>query len=147
MAPESASEWAELALVTQRIARQGHIAALRRSDVDLLPPTLEGVLRHILEHPRCRVQDIADALLFAPSNASSAISRLERLGLVTKEPDTEDRRAVRVRATEKALFGRRAIDDLWIEIFGGAASVLDEDERTSLRATLPLLKRMALVMA
>ncbi|MDN6021501.1 MarR family winged helix-turn-helix transcriptional regulator [Acidipropionibacterium jensenii] len=138
-----ASEWADLALLTRRIARQGHIAALRRSEVELLPPTLEEVLRFIVDHPRCRVQDVARSLMYAPSNASSAVGRLEAADLVEKSPDAQDRRVVRLVATDRALSGRRILDGMWIVIYKGAASALDAEERATLRATLPLLKKMA----
>ncbi|MFT8394492.1 hypothetical protein [Propionibacterium sp.] len=67
--------------------------------------------------------------------------------LVEKSPDSQDRRVVRLVATDRALSGRRILDGMWIAIYKGAASALDVDERATLRAILPLLKKMADVMA
>lgn len=85
--------------------------------------------------------------MYAPSNASSAVGRLEVADLVEKSPDSQDRRVVRLVATDRALSGRRILDGMWITIYKGAASALDADERATLRATLPLLKKMADAMA
>lgn len=139
--------WSELARVLQGAARRAHITALRRSEVDLLPASAEEVLRHVLDHPGSRVQDIARSLLLAPTNVSTMITRLVELGLVRKEPDPEDRRVVRVFATTRSLAGRTAVSEIWAQVYRDAASSLSDDQRAALEAALPALRGLVDALA
>ncbi len=139
--------WAEFGYALQDAARRAHIQVLRRSQVDLLPPLVEEVLRHVIERPGVRVQDLADHLAIAPANASGAVRRLTSLGLVAKSPDPDDARAVRLQPTAKALAGRDEVDAAWSELYRQAAAELDPPERDALLAAVPALRRLAQVLA
>lgn len=143
MADIDEAAWGRLAATVQGIARRAHVMALRQSEVDLLPRNTEEALRYILENPGCRVQDIAKALLLAHANASAATRQLVALGLVSKQPDPEDRRAVRLTATQKAIEGRTAVTKVWAQIYRECATGLTEAEVQQVFDAMPVLQQMA----
>jgi DNA-binding MarR family transcriptional regulator len=51
--------------------------------------------------------EIADVTMISPSGLTNRLARLERMGLVTREADPDDRRSLRVRLAPK---GRRVAD-------------------------------------
>jgi DNA-binding MarR family transcriptional regulator len=56
--------------------------------------------------------DLAEGIDSTPRNITGLVDHLERDGLVERIPDTEDRRSVRARLTEK---GRETIGGIWKE--------------------------------
>jgi MarR family transcriptional regulator, organic hydroperoxide resistance regulator len=75
-----------------------------------LTPTQLVVIVHLHDHERMRIGALAQALGAAQNTVSEVVTRLERSGLVVKERDPEDNRAVIVRLTAKghgALESRR----------------------------------------
>ena len=60
-------------------------------------------LFHVCHHPG-KTQDAIGAALYVNKTAvTRRITHLEELGLLTREPDPEDRRALRVFPTERAM--------------------------------------------
>ena len=83
-----------------------------------------------------RMSDIADRLRIARRSATDVIDELESSGLVTRSPDSRDRRAVVVQATED---GRRLLATLSRQRRQAAArhlEVLDEDDLSALARLL-----------
>lgn len=67
----------------------------------------------------------------APPMMSSLLGDLEDRGLVTRSPDPEDRRRIRVDATDAGHALARAVDDAWAEASRERfADVSDDDLRT-----------------
>jgi MarR family multiple antibiotic resistance transcriptional regulator len=64
-------------------------------------------LRHLREHPGCRVADLAAAFAIGIGATSKGIDRLERHGWVARQPNPEDRRSSLLVLTEE---GVRLID-------------------------------------
>ena len=63
-----------------------------------------GILLFLAESPACDTcRDIADNLLLAKSNVSTAVDRLVQKGLVAREPDQLDRRKVHLSLLPAAL--------------------------------------------
>ncbi|HQP37445.1 MAG TPA: MarR family winged helix-turn-helix transcriptional regulator [Polyangiaceae bacterium] len=62
-----------------------------------LRPTQLIVLAHLAERDSMRIGTLAEYLGAAQNTVSEVVSRLERAGLVLKERDADDNRAVRVR--------------------------------------------------
>jgi DNA-binding MarR family transcriptional regulator len=56
---------------------------------------------------RLRSSELAQALMLTASGATKRLDRLERAGLIRREPDPADRRGVRIALTGK---GRRLVD-------------------------------------
>jgi DNA-binding MarR family transcriptional regulator len=66
-----------------------------------------ATLRRSGEPYRLRSTDFAEALMLTASAATKRLDRLERAGLIRREPDPTDRRGVQIALTSK---GRRLID-------------------------------------
>lgn len=136
-------DWTDLAVAVQRLARRSHVVALRRADVDLLAPNVEEALRFVIHHPGCRVQDIAESLLLAPTNASAAVRRLYQLGLISKSDDPSDRRVVRVLATDKAISGHNNVTTVSKDVYGLVIASLEPIQREILHEAVPVLRQLA----
>ena len=74
---------------------------------DAFSPTDTWLLGHLVEHGAVRMRVLADWQGVDKSTMTAHVRRLEERGLVIREPDPGDRRAVLVRATPDA---ERAID-------------------------------------
>src|SRR2546428_2272848 len=71
-----------------------------------------GVMFRLLRVGDCQLGDLADELDSTPRNITGLVDHLERDGLVERVPDTQDRRSVRARLTEK---GKETISGIWKE--------------------------------
>ncbi|WP_414637610.1 MarR family winged helix-turn-helix transcriptional regulator [Amycolatopsis sp.] len=70
------------------------------------------------------------------------VRRLERLHLVSRKPDPEDRRAVLIEATEA---GKRYVGELVLareEFLRERLTALDPTDRAAIEAALPALRRL-----
>ena len=73
-------------------------------------------LMFLYHHPGCMQEDITRHFTIDKGTVARAIQRLEEEGYVTKETDPENRRAVQLNLTEKALAvceEIRAIESAW----------------------------------
>ncbi len=88
---------------------------LRRLDAE--PPPIHDVpvtpaqlmlLEWVGDQAGCRVQDVAAGLGLTPPTVSVSLRRLEQLGLLRREPDPVDKRALRLflTAAGEALYRR-----------------------------------------
>jgi DNA-binding MarR family transcriptional regulator len=91
-----------------------------------------GVLLRLAEHDGPTQADLARSLRVEPPTLCRLLDRMERDGLVRRDPDPGDRRATRVRVTDagetarrRATAACRAAEDAF---FAG----LDRDERATL---------------
>ena len=83
-----------------------------------------GIILFLAESPACDTcRDIADNLLLAKSNVSTAVEHLVQKGLVGREPDQTDRRKVHLslRPSARTLVrkGQSARDTLLQELMSG----------------------------
>ncbi|OIV35769.1 MarR family transcriptional regulator [Mangrovactinospora gilvigrisea] len=109
-------------------------------------PPLRGAqleLLHVVEeHPGIGVATAARALRLAPNSVSTLIRQLADLGMLAREPDPDDGRAVRLRLTEAAerrlAAWRAARSRLAAEAMGRLAPA----DRTALAAALPALRAL-----
>jgi DNA-binding MarR family transcriptional regulator len=130
----------QLADLLQRLARR-----LRRTHAErLVPfgltPAQERALRMITrsEEP-LRMTDLADHLGIVPRSLTTVIDALEEAGLVRREIDPHNRRAIRLHLTDRGLSvrddmreaRRRAAEDLF--------APLSPDDRKTLGELLALL--------
>ena len=95
------------------------------------------VLAQLLSGPK-PMRFLAEHLKCEPSNITGLVDRMEARGLVTREPDPEDRRVKRITATD---LGRASFDAVWSGLTFAAEplAALSVDERETLR---DLLRRM-----
>ncbi|MFI7528799.1 MarR family winged helix-turn-helix transcriptional regulator [Nocardia salmonicida] len=101
-----------------------------------LTPHQARALRVAGEHDGLRLSAVAGALRISPRSATEVVDALEKAELVTREPDSTDRRATLVSVTAR---GRRTLDTLTEartkdadDYFGR----LTDEERASLRDIL-----------
>jgi len=109
-----------------------------RAGTDLDLRTYDALL-HVFEarEPGIRMTDLAQKVVLSKSGLTTLVDRLEERGLVTRFPDPDDRRAIRITLTE-----------LGVETFRNAARVhvagieeyfadrITEDEAETIAAVL-----------
>ena len=83
-----------------------------------------GIILFLAESPACDTcRDIADNLLLAKSNVSTAVERLVQKGFVAREPDQLDRRKVHLTLLPAALplvrQGQATRENLLAELMAG----------------------------
>jgi DNA-binding MarR family transcriptional regulator len=108
-----------------------------------LPPTELEVVRAVGDHPGIRVSDVAAALALQPSNVSTAVRALVGRGLVVREVDPGDRRAVRLRQTDQAVRDRDALEAAWAGMVGAALAELSAEQRSVLAGAGPALRALS----
>ncbi|GAA5157679.1 MarR family transcriptional regulator [Amycolatopsis dongchuanensis] len=104
--------------------------------------TQGSVLGELVTNGPRRMSALADLEGVRQPSMTDLVRRLERLGLVTRTADPEDRRAVLVEATEA---GRQYIDALIVareEFLRERLAALDPAERAAIDTALPALRRL-----
>ena len=101
-----------------------------------------GVLRLLVRNDAMRISSLAAEQAMTQPGMTQLVTRMERAGLVVREPDPNDRRVVRVVATDsgRQLFEHR--DASRVALFAELYEHLDEEERQRLRDALPVLTRL-----
>jgi DNA-binding MarR family transcriptional regulator len=130
----------QLADLLQRLTRRLRRAHAERLVPFGLTPAQERALRMITrsEEP-LRMTDLADHLGIVPRSLTTVIDALEEAGLVRREIDPHNRRAIRLHLTDRGLSvrddmreaRRRAAEDLF--------APLSPDDRKTLGELLALL--------
>lgn len=124
------------------------VAVLRRLvrgrlHADLPGPRLRGgqieLLRLVADRPGIGVAAAARQLYLAPNSVSTLVNQLTDAGLLVRETDPDDRRAVRLRVTEAAT----ARLDNWRQaraaLVGAGMATLSEADRGRVAEALPVL--------
>ncbi|HEY4386302.1 MAG TPA: MarR family transcriptional regulator [Ktedonobacteraceae bacterium] len=100
------------------------------------------LIRILVEHQRCTMQELADFLDVTQPSATAMIKRLLSQGFVERLHDEQDWRLVRVSPTER---GRRAVT-LYLQLrranLQRRLAHLSPEELASLRAALPVLRHL-----
>ena len=107
-----------------------------------LPPSDLELLRFVLDSPGAGVNTVAHELGLHASNVSARVRALIALGLIRREPDPHDRRAVRLHPTLGAVQGMAQIENAWAEIFADSLATLPAAERAALAAAVPALRSL-----
>ncbi|GAA1856126.1 MarR family transcriptional regulator [Pseudonocardia ailaonensis] len=118
----------------------------RRLRAELALPALRGAQLELLQlveaEPGIGVAAAARSLHLAGNSVSTLVNQLVEAGLLRREPDPTDRRAVRLflgpPAVERLTRWRTARHDL----LGSALATLTDAERASVGAALPALSRL-----
>ncbi|WP_026239579.1 MarR family winged helix-turn-helix transcriptional regulator [Parafrankia discariae] len=115
-----------------------------RTDIpwESLPMAQVELLQCVAERDGTRVGELAGLLRLAPNSVSTLVAQLTDAGLVRRERDPADRRAVALRLTEA---GERALTG-WLQAherrIGSAMEILADDDRDAIIAALPALGRL-----
>ena len=104
-----------------------------------------GVLRHVAEHGRTSTTELAAVVRVSPQAISLAARELERLELVARVPDAEDRRRVWIELTDagrQKLVQESAAGHGWLD--QAITERLSPEERRTLENAIPVLRKLGL---
>jgi DNA-binding MarR family transcriptional regulator len=142
MQTSAVTQLSDLELAAWRGFLRLHSALVRELDRELevahgLPLTQYEVLIHLNNAPgkRLRMSELASSVLLSQSGVTRLVDRLERDGLVVREPCPSDRRGLHARLTEE---GSRRLAEARPTHLAGVRerflSRLDDDELRALAA-------------
>lgn len=92
---------------------------------------------------RLRPSVLADALMLTSSAATKRLDRLERTGLIEREPDPDDRRAILITLTET---GRELVDRAVVDHLANEHTLLAGLTKSEQRQLASLLKKLQLAI-
>ncbi|MEO6534202.1 MAG: MarR family transcriptional regulator [Pseudolysinimonas sp.] len=128
----------ELRMLLQRVARR-----IRNNRADgAMSDTQLGVLFR-LEISPATPGALAERERITPPSMNRTLNALEQLGLVSRSPDPDDARKVIVTVTDAGLAVIRETRRLRTRWFSQQLAALSDDERASLEAVIPVLRRIA----
>ncbi|MFJ9412945.1 MarR family winged helix-turn-helix transcriptional regulator [Streptomyces sp. NPDC101227] len=134
------SEVAERFFAVTKLLRKRANEGLRAQGLTMARGKLMAVLHHT---GPVRISVIAAKLGIAARSVTEAVDALERDGLVTRQPDPTDRRAVLVALTERGTTVIREAEGPRRAVVNGLFSALDADDRAELLRLLDILGRAA----
>lgn len=108
-----------------------------------LTPAHLVVLSGLLEHGPARIGRIAQLVPCSQPTATTLVAQLERSGLVRKETDPDDGRAVRITVTDT---GREQMVSLACgeaDLLGERLASLSTVEQELIREVIPLLRKLS----
>jgi len=106
-----------------------------------------SLLRVLVEHERCMMQEIAEYLAVTPSTATAIVKRLVASGYVERSRDDTDWRTVWIRATEQGREAFALYNAVQLAALKRRLEQLSEEEHANLLAALPALKHLVEVYA
>jgi DNA-binding MarR family transcriptional regulator len=98
-----------------------------------------SLLRVLVEHERCMMQELAEHLAVAPSTVTAMVKRLLAQGYVERSRDDTDWRTVWVKPTEKGRSAVIVFDRARLDSLQQRMERLSCDEQRALRVALPAL--------
>jgi DNA-binding MarR family transcriptional regulator len=129
---------ADLRLAVGRLARK-----VRVSEPSGLTQSQLSALATIDRIGRARLVDVAAAEGVSAPTATRIVGALEKAGLVARAGDSHDRRATRVALTPAGRAALRRIRSNRTAFLQRRIARLDDDDRATLRAALPVLASLA----
>jgi MarR family transcriptional regulator, organic hydroperoxide resistance regulator len=100
------------------------------------------LLRVLVEHERCMMQQLAEHLAVAPSTVTAMVKRLLAQGYVERSRDDADWRTVWVKPTEKGRSAVVVFDRARLATLQQRMERLSPEERRTLQAALPALRHL-----
>ena len=101
-----------------------------------------SLLRVLVEHERCMMQELAEHLAVAPSTVTAMVKRLLVQGYVERSRDDTDWRTVWVKPTEKGRSAVIVFDRARLASLQQRMERLSCDEQRALCAALPALRHL-----
>ncbi len=120
-----------------RLARR-----LRQQDQTGLGPTMTATLASIAKHDGPTHGELAAIEQVAPPTITAVVDKLEKLGLVTRQPDATDRRVTRVRATPAGIDQLDEVRNRRTSWLASQLSALTDDERRRLADAVDVLAKL-----
>jgi len=100
------------------------------------------LLRVLIEHERCAMQELAEHLAVTPSTVTAMVKRLLAQGYVERIRDEADWRAVWVKSTEKGRSAVAVFDRASLASLQRRMKRLSQEEYRALHAALPALRHL-----
>ncbi|WP_072805713.1 MarR family winged helix-turn-helix transcriptional regulator [Rhodococcoides yunnanense] len=104
-----------------------------------LPQALTGVLATLATEGECRQTDLANRLCVSQSALSRQIADLVELGYIDRTPDPDDKRASRVRVSDK---GREKLSMIWDCRARRLRELLSDWSETEAQGALDSIRRL-----
>jgi DNA-binding MarR family transcriptional regulator len=98
-----------------------------------------ALLRVLIDHEHCTMQELAEHLAVAPSTATAMVKRLLVQGYVERNRDEIDWRSVWVKATERGCQVFAVFDQARLVSLSNRLEHLSKEERDSLIAAVSVL--------
>ena len=108
-----------------------------------LYPTQLIVLSQLLQNGPMRVGELAVQVPCSQPTATTMVSQLEAMGLVAREPDPSDGRAIQVTLTERGRDTIISVAHGEAEVIAQRLAELTPEEADQVLAVTPLLERLA----
>ena len=109
-------------------------------------PQLRGaqieLLRVAHDQPGVGVAAAARQLHLAANSVSTLVNQLAEVGMLVREPDPADRRAIRLYPTDEAVARMREWRQARAELVGNGIAALDPGDRAAIAAALPALRTL-----
>ena len=102
-----------------------------------------SVLKTLLDNGPTRITELAKSEAVTQPSMTTLVTRLERDGLVTRTPDPDDARAVRVEITDEGLQRAARMRAERAALLDAALAELEPTERAALEAALPVLEKLS----
>jgi DNA-binding MarR family transcriptional regulator len=136
------SSTTELATALRPLVFQLYYVTKRHAPPHALTITQSSVLRHLMAAGPLRMGALAEAEGVQLPSMTNVITRMERMGLVRREPDPDDGRALLVHVTDDGARFYTEITAIREEFLRTRLSQLDESDRTAIADALPALRRL-----
>ena len=120
-----------------RLARR-----LRQQDHTGLGPTMTATLASIAKHGGPTHGELAAIEQVSPPTITAVVDKLEKLGLVTREADSTDRRVTRVRATPTGIDQLDEVRNRRTSWLAFRLTALTDDERRRLADAADVLAKL-----
>ncbi|MGB3886619.1 MarR family winged helix-turn-helix transcriptional regulator [Gordonia sp. (in: high G+C Gram-positive bacteria)] len=119
-----------------------YLTLRRNAPVNTLSAAQSSALAVLIDHGPMRMGELAERESIRMPTATALVDGLLREGLVSREPDPADRRAVVVSPSAKAA---RIVDEIRTsrdDVVTQAMASLSPDHRAALAAALPALREL-----
>ncbi len=123
-----------------RLARR-----LRQQDHTGLGPTITAALSSINKHGGLTHGELAAIEQVAPPTITAVVGKMETLGLVTRETDSNDRRVTRIRITPAGVDQLDEVRNRRTSWLASQLSALTDDERQRLSDAVDVLAKLVAV--
>ncbi|GIH27677.1 hypothetical protein Aph01nite_59870 [Acrocarpospora phusangensis] len=130
----------ELTRLRMALGRLGRV--LRQQNDDGLSYALISLLLNVARNQPTTAGDLAASEGVSPPSVTRSLNRLFELGLISREQDSADRRATRIRLTNAGMLERARIlrsREVWLS---GHLERLSAEELRALMDAVPVLERL-----
>ena len=101
------------------------------------------LLRVLIAHQRCTMQELAEQLDVAPPTVTVMVKRMLAQDFVERIRDEQDWRVVQVSPTERGQRAASRYEEYWLANIQSLLAHLSQEELTQLRVALPILRHLS----